>query len=363
MSMSRPSPRAFDTVHAEVDLDAVAGWLSDQGLPASITDAEPMSGGTQNTVIRLRVDGQRLVLRHPPAHPRPHSNQAIVREMTVLRSLEGTDIPHPAFFAGSEDPTVLGGAVFYLMQEIDGFNPSAELDVDYLKDPAAVEAADRSIVTSLARLAALDPRSVGLEDLGNPDGFLERQIDRQLDQFRSYGQHEDYDATWLGQLEQVAAWLKSHLPAPAAPALVHGDFQMSNLMLDRHRPRVAAILDWEMCTQGDPLLDLAWFLLCRPGVHEPGQIDSGREFFALRGTLTRSEVTEVFARESGRDVDSIAWYVGLAAFKWSVIVESTYLRSLAGKVDPRLGEYTHDLARRLHDTACLVIDSEWSLDR
>ena len=116
------------------DQAALQRWVSEQGLGSTVTGVEPLAGGTQNIVVRLRVDGHAMVLRRPPVHPRPTSDKTMLREIAALRTLAGTPVPHPGFIAGCDDLDVLG-VVFYLMEEIDGFNPGSEMDEAYVRDP------------------------------------------------------------------------------------------------------------------------------------------------------------------------------------------------------------------------------------
>src|SRR5919206_3001992 len=120
------------TVTAD-DQAAVQRWVREQGLGSEVTDVEPLTGGTQNIVVRLRVDGRPMVLRRPPLHPRPTSDKTMLREIAALRTLAGTDVPHPGFIAGCADLDVLG-VVFYLMEEVDGFNPGSDMAEAYVRD-------------------------------------------------------------------------------------------------------------------------------------------------------------------------------------------------------------------------------------
>jgi aminoglycoside phosphotransferase (APT) family kinase protein len=328
-----------------IDLDRLRAWLAGQGLPTAITDVRPLTGGSQNIVVRLALDGTPLVLRHPPAHPRPHSNRAIAREMRVLQALSGTDVPHPRFYAGTEDPAALHGAVFYLMAEVDGVNPAVELTPAY-DDPRVVQAVGPAVAVAAARLGDLDPAFVGLGDLGAP-GFLQRQIDRQLTAWEGLADLPGHDPAWLSRVPETADWLRTHLPTGTPPGLTHGDLHLSNLLLRRDRAEVAAIVDWEMCTVGDPLVDLAWLVLCWPGKDEPALVRTGDLLVDLPGMASRSEVVAAYAAASRRDTGTLPWYLAMVAFKFGIVVEGTYRRSLGGKASAELGAYSHDLARRL----------------
>ena len=118
---------------SDADQAALQRWVRQQGLGSTVTDVEPLTGGTQNIVVRLRVDGRPMVLRRPPLHPRPTSDKTMLREIAALRTLAGTTVPHPGFIAGCDDLDVLG-VVFYLMEEVDGFNPGSEMAEAYVRD-------------------------------------------------------------------------------------------------------------------------------------------------------------------------------------------------------------------------------------
>lgn len=332
---------------APIDLDAVEGWLAANGHPSQITDVEPLAGGSQNIVLRLRLDDQSLVLRHPPPHPRPHSNRALVREMDVLHALASTSIPHPRLYAGCRDESVLGGAVFYLMQAVEGFNPGVQVPASYTTSPELVRAVGLEVGGVLADLGEVDPVAIGLPELGDPDTYLDRQIDNALTTWRGFAGREGHDPGWLPEVEETADWLRARRPAPTRHGIVHGDYHLSNIIVGETRPEVAAIVDWEMSTIGDPLVDLGWLLLAWPGQREAALLESGKYLVGLDGMISRSDLAEAYAKRSSRTLDQLDWYVVLAAFKFAMIVESTYFRSLEGKASRQLGTYVHGLARNL----------------
>jgi aminoglycoside phosphotransferase (APT) family kinase protein len=337
---------AVGDVVGGLDLGRLRAWLVRRGLGERISDARVLSGGSQNVVLDLRIDGVPFVLRHPPLHARAHSDRAIAREMRVLGALAGRGLPVPELFAGSEDPGVLGGA-FYLMTRIEGFNPAVELPDAYRVDADLPRRAGGSVAIQLARLGALDPAAVGLGDIGAPEGFLRRQIDNALRLWSTFREDDGYDASWLGDVGNCARWLVATLPAASRPGIVHGDYQLNNVLLGRDVPEVTGILDWEMVTIGDPLLDLAWLLICWP----PSPVPSGGEL-ARRPTLpTRRELLASYAAHGDRDVSGIDWYVALACVKWAVLFETTHLRARAGRTAEATGRAAHDAARALMSTA------------
>jgi aminoglycoside phosphotransferase (APT) family kinase protein len=323
-----------------VDLAAVHRWGVDAGLPdAPIRDVRRIGGGTQNVVLRLSWGGRDLVLRRPPEHLRTSSNTALRREMRVLSALAGTDVPHPGFVAGCTDESVSGGAVFYLMKAVEGSNPGDELGEPYTDSAAARHDAALDTAGALARLAAVDHHAVGLGELGRPEGFLARQVPRWLDHLASYNALPGYPGSTLPHVDELAEWLTTRMPEGSRPGIVHGDYHLNNVLLAHDAPRVAAIVDWEMCTVGDPLLDLGWLLVTWPdGGPEP---IAGSTLAALGGLPGRDELVERYAAGSDRDLGGIDWYTVLAGLKLAVVIEGTHARAFAGQADPEVGLRLH----------------------
>ncbi|MBP2369000.1 phosphotransferase family protein [Pseudonocardia parietis] len=336
-----------------VDLAALTRWGNREGLFGAVSDITRIGGGTQNVVLRLRWDGRDLVLRRPPEHPRPGSDKTLLREIRVLSALAGTDVPHPGFVAGCTDTDVLG-VVFYLMEAVDGDNPGEELGEPYRSDADARHRAALDTATAVARLAAVDHEAIGLGDLGRPAGFLERQVPRWLDHLASYDQVAEYRGNRLPHVAELADWLREHQPEQSCPGLVHGDYHLNNVLLDPVTPRVAAIVDWEMCTIGDPLLDLGWLLVTWPEGADPAALTGG-PLADLGGLPGRAELIEAYAAHSDRDLSAIEWYTVLAGFKLAIVIEGTYARSLAGEADPEVGLRLHRAAvARLEYAATLA---------
>ncbi|MEV1293643.1 phosphotransferase family protein [Pseudonocardia sp. NPDC049635] len=323
-----------------VDLAALARWGQRHGLSGPIEQVDRIGGGTQNVVLRLSWGGRDLVLRRPPEHPRPGSDATIAREIRVLSALAGTDVPHPAFVAGCTDTDVLG-VVFYLMEAVEGDHPGTAVGEPYRGDPDARRAAALDTATALARLHAVDHEAIGLGELGRPAGFLERQVPRWLDHLASYERVPGYPGHRLPHVPELARWLEAHRPAQSRAGLVHGDYHLNNLLLDPVTPRVAAIVDWEMCTVGDPLLDLGWLLVTWPEGPEPL---AGAAFAALGGLPGTDELVAAYARRSDRDLSAVGWYTVLAGFKLAIVIEGTHARSFAGQADPEVGAHLHHAA-------------------
>jgi len=334
-----------------IDLEALAAWMDAEGLPAGpIAAVEPLVGGTQNVLVRFERGGHTFVLRRGPWHLRPTSNDALRREMRVLAALAGSAVPHPGLLAACPDEDVLGGgAVFYLMEAVDGFNPTVGLPALHAGDPAVRHAMGLAAVDAVAALGAVDHEAVGLGDVGQPAGFLERQVSRWLSELESYSRHEGYPGPSIPGLADVAAWLDAHRPATFTPGLSHGDYHLANLMFRYDGPEVAAIVDWEMCTVGDPLLDLGWLLATWP-TGDQGSIGGG-PLSTEGGLPTRAELVARYAEQTTRDLSAMAWYEVLACFKLGIILEGTHARAFAGKAPVEVGDLLHATALGLFSRA------------
>ena len=271
-------------------VSALTAWVVERGIGCTVSDVEPLAGGTQNVVVRLRVDDRRLVLRRPPPHPRPNSNRTMQREIAVLRTLSGSGVPHPEFVAGCEDLDFLG-VVFYLMEDVDGFNPATEVAPAYVTDPRMRHQVGLNYAADLARLSQAEWQGRPLQQLHRPGSFLARQVPNFRGLLESY-RHESYRPETL-DVGGLADWLDGHRPPDGEPGIMHGDAHLNNVLLHRDVPQVAAFVDWEMCTIGDPLLDLGWILVCWP--EDPDPINAGRELAALGDLPSRTELIAAYA--------------------------------------------------------------------
>ena len=339
------------------ELTRVAAWMSEQGLgEGPLEDIGEITGGTQNIMLRFTRAGRQYVFRRGPRHLRPVSNSVILRETRVLRALAGTDVPHAALIAVCEDTEVLGDAVFYLMDPIDGFNAGAGLPVLHASDAAVRYGMGLSMADAAARLGAVDHVAVGLGDFGKPDGFLDRQVPRWLSELESYAKFDNYPGADIGDVDAVAAWLREHQPRSFSPGIMHGDYHAANVMFSHDGPEVVAIVDWEMCTIGDPLLDLGWMLATwyRPGC-EPVLPN---ELMTAGGLASPAELVERYAQNTTRDLSDIDWYTVLACFKLGVILEGSNARAAAGLAPREIGDILHAATVRLFERAQQIMGGE-----
>jgi aminoglycoside phosphotransferase (APT) family kinase protein len=327
--------------------DSIAAWLGRHGVgDGKIEDAELLSGGTQNIMLKIECGGGTYVLRRGPLHLRPDTNKHLRREGRILGGLAKTDVPHARLVAFCEDEDVWSGSCFYLMELVDGFNATVELPEPYQSSAASRHALGLAVIDALARLAAVDPHAVGLDSIGRPDGFLARQVPRWLDEYARYPGFAGYRQPPHPAVAVMGTWLSAHMPPDAAPGLMHGDFHLANLMFRRDVPEVAAIIDWEMATVADPLLDLGWLLAMWPENHQ-GQADG---VLGVAGGLPHEdELVQRYTVRAGRPVEHLPWYTVLACLKLGVLLEGTYARSCAGLAPEETGLRLHATSTRLFE--------------
>lgn len=340
--MPRPDPGAGGVEGVEgVDLDRLTGWMDGEGLPGgAITGLERLAGGTQNILLRFERGGRRYVLRRPPLHKRANSDETMRREARVLGALAGSDVPHPRLIAACGDPEVLGAA-FYLMEPVEGANPTVALPPRYVEDRSWRWRLGLAMADGAAAVGAVDHVAAGLADLGRAEGYLERQVARWQRQLASYAQLDGYPGPDIPGVGEVAAWLERNRPSSWRPGLIHGDYHFGNVLCSPVRPALAAIVDWELTTIGDPLVDLGWLLATWPGEEDPApqvlQVRPWDGFPAPADLLAR------YAERSDRDLSAVAWYEVFACYKLGIILEGTFARAAAGLADRATGDLLHGM--------------------
>ena len=319
-----------------VDAAALARWMDARALPGA---GEPLhlgviSGGASNEIFEVTRGDARMVLRRPPRNVPAGRNETMGREYRVLAALNGTDVPHAEALAVCDDQSVIGAA-FYLMGFVDGWSPAsmngiwpAPFDTDLdARRGLAIE-----LVEAIGRLSKVDWRARGLDGFGRPDGFHERQVDRWLAHLSKFRFRD------LPGIDTAADWLRAHKPSRYEPSIIHGDYQFANVMYAHGAPaRMAAIVDWEMATIGDPLLDLGWVIMGWPrDDEEPGSLG----YVDYTGMPSRREALDAYERVSGRPTDEIDYYEILARFKIAIVLEGGYARFVQGGADnPRMEQF------------------------
>jgi aminoglycoside phosphotransferase (APT) family kinase protein len=313
-----------------IDIERLGAWMDGEGLPGKGEPIEHsfISGGSQNEIYEIRRGDLHGALRIPPP-PAPESrDEGIWREWRIIEALDGTDVPHTPAIAACRDKDVLGRA-FYVMGYVDGWSPmglvteadgSRPWPEPFRSDVDAKRGLAYQLVEGIALLGNVDWQAKGLDDLGRPDGFHERQVDRWT------GFLERIKGRELPGFEEAAAWLRAHKPIDYVPGLMHGDYQFANVMFEHGAPaRLAAIVDWEMGTVGDPKLDLGWVVHSWP--EDTSAPADGFSYVDMRGMPSRSEVLAHYSEVSGRQVDDIDYYCVLAKWKLAVVLEQGFQRA------------------------------------
>ncbi len=375
------------------DVARLAVWLRSNGLPDAVPDVRLIAGGRSNLTYRLDFPsaGQapvgsqtagsqaagsqaagsqaagsasdsalRLVLRRPPlGHVLPTAHD-MTREYRVTSALHGTNVPVPRPVALCQDPSVIG-APFYLMEWVDGAVLRTREDADSLT-PAQAEEVSRRFVGMLATIHGLDVDDVGLGGFGRPEGYLARQLTRWQRQWELSATRE------MPGYEELLGRLAGGMPvhsemgesgpagqARSAGSLVHGDFRLDNMLITLSgEPKIAAVVDWEMSTLGDPLADLGLTLVywADPGEEDLLQFSRRGGLTTSPGFLTRAELAQRYADMTGRDLTRLGYYMAFGCFKLAVVLEGIHARFLqhktVGEGFDRQGEVVPALIERAH---------------
>jgi aminoglycoside phosphotransferase (APT) family kinase protein len=330
-------------------------WLRGAGLlapGAALAGLRRLSGGTQNTLIRFDCEDTPYVLRLSGDGRHPGRPDVVRREIAVLNAMSGTDVPRAGMVAACTDAHVLG-AVFYVMAAVDGFNPGEAVPTLLRESPPRQRQIGVAIVDALVTLYQVDVRPLVDAGFRAPDGWLERQPDRWARQLADYGA--------LGSLDggpAIAAWLRDRMPARWSPGLIHGDFNLGNVLVDDDCSRVAAIVDWELATVGVPMLDLAQLLVTWPVGNDASPYDR-RD---LPHLTTRAELFARYAGVAPREPDHLEWYCVLACFRLGVILEGAQARAARDAGSADTGRRLHRIAIGLFDLAEQLMAGRSPLD-
>lgn len=308
-----------------IDTARLATWMDEQDLPGkgAPLEARFLSGGTQNEIYEITRGDESCVIRLPPAGAPADRDNGIMREWRIIQALDGTDVPHTSAIAACADTSVLGRS-FYLMGFVDGWSPMdhrhgwpAPFDTD-LEERAGLA---YQLAEGIGLLSKIDWKAKGLHDLGRPDGFHDRQVDRWTRFFDRIKGRE------VEGLDVATKWLQNNRPLDYIPGLMHGDYQFANVMFEHGKPaKLAALIDWEMGTVGDPKLDLAWMVQSWPEDMNSKEAAEA-SYVDLRGMPTRSQLVDHYAEVSGRQVDDLDYYLVLAKWKLAIVLEQGFQRA------------------------------------
>lgn len=313
-------------------------------LPDAEVRVRQFSGGASNLTYQLDIGNRSLVLRRPPAGTKPKSGHDMHREYRVLVALHG-HFPCPQVYAYSDDVDLIG-APFYVMEKLDGTilrrDPPAHLHYD------ATQARQlcHNLLDTLIRLHTLDYASLGLTDLGHPTGYVQRQVD---------GWCARFERAWTSDMPKfkaVMAWVRAHCPPDSPrPGLIHNDYRFDNVVLSpKDDLTIVGVLDWEMCTLGDPLMDLGSVLAYWIQADDPPELEALRmQPSNLPGMLDRRGVLDYYAERTGCDTTHFGFYYIFGLFRLAAIAQQIYYRFKLGQTHnpkfQRFSLYVETLAK------------------
>lgn len=319
---SLPPGHPLDPASLAHWLDAVAPQLG-----SAAPELTRLAGGSSGAVFRISRGEGLAVLRMPVWPPRADSAHGMAREAKVLGALGSTPAPHPRLLAYEADAATVGLPVL-LMEFVDGWLGSAPPPPPFA-NPTGRHALAFALIHAVAQVGLVDYEQVGLGGLGRPEGFLDRQVGRWLGQLEGYKTAYGHPGREIPDLHYVADWLRANRPATQKAALIHSDIGFPNVMFANNPPpHVAAIIDWEIATLGDPLLDLGRAIYTFPG----RKVGSGKgRMHDLSDMPTREDLAERYADLTGLDVAALDYYCVLSAFKLACIIEFNYFRAATGQ--------------------------------
>jgi aminoglycoside phosphotransferase (APT) family kinase protein len=306
--------------------EPLARYLNERGIGSGRLDATSIGEGHSNVTFLVLRDGAEFILRRPPRPPFAATAHDVLREARILSALATTDVRVPRVLLACEDESVLG-VPFYVMERVAG-------DVITATVPTRLDNEDQrraiafELIDALVDLHALDP-SVSRLPTTNGAEYVSRQL-RRFDGL--WARHRTRD---LPDVDHARRWLEAHAPPPAVPTIVHGDYRLGNVMYaPGPRARLVAILDWEIASVGDPLVDVGWLLSTYP---EPG--DTSGTLLSMAGAVARggfprrAELAARYEERTGRSIRDLGWYTAFAFWRAAVGLESLYRRALNGSTD------------------------------
>ncbi len=326
------------TAHAPagIDLDRLATWAEAnlERFRPPFT-AEQIAGGRSNITVKLTdADGRPSIIRRPPLHTTLATAHDVGREYRIIDALGPTPVPVPEAYANCVDESVIG-APFYVMEYVDGIVLNDVGSAQHLSEEAR-HRVNLSVVDAQVALHAVDVDAVGLSDLARRDDYIGRQLRRW------YRQYEAQKTDDLPGIESMYELLTAKMPEQLESTIVHGDLRSGNCMIDT-QGEVLAVLDWELCTLGDPLADIGYLLATSPAADDELIADTVAPSVAP-GFADRAEVAARYAERSGRDLSHIDYYIAFSHWKLACILQGVMVRTQAGAQGDSSGNF--DFLRR-----------------
>jgi aminoglycoside phosphotransferase (APT) family kinase protein len=294
--------------------------LDAHGLGSGPIEARLVGDGQSNVTIRIERGTESFVLRRPPRPPFQPTAHDVLREARIQKALQGTAVPVPEIVLVHPDTELLG-VPFYLMRWLDGDVLTTTLPTRFT-GPGDVRSIVESMAATLADLHAVDFDAVGLGDLGKRTGFAARQMMRWNTVWQTTRGRDIPDVEWVGR------WLTDNVPQGNDTRLIHNDYRIGNIMLaPDDQPRIRAVLDWEIATLGDPLIDLAWTLTTYPQAGDAaGTLLSLASSLVVPNAPTRAGLAELYEKSSGHKLPEMRWYLAFSFWRAAVGLESLYVR-------------------------------------
>jgi aminoglycoside phosphotransferase (APT) family kinase protein len=335
----------------ELNLPALESYLTTH-LPelSGPLVVEQFPSGYSNLTYLIRLGERELVLRRPPFGANIKSAHDMGREYKVLTGLRRVypHVPEPLLYCA--DDSVIG-APFYVMERVQGVILRAQPPRGSVLTPALMTRLSAAIIDNLAAIHALDYHAAGLADLGKPEGYVARQIGGWSKRYRAAQTEE------IASVEAALTWLEQHMPPESGAAIIHNDYKYDNVVLaPDDLTRVVAVLDWEMCTLGDPLLDLGTTLGYWIEPHDPPALQAMFGLTRLPGNLDRQQVVERYIAASGRNIPDPLFYYIYGLFKIAVIIQQIYYRYQQGHTQDRRFAGLIDVVRGCGHMAALALE-------
>lgn len=335
----------------QLDDAALGAYLVRELGGSEKVSIEQFPGGHSNLTYLIHHGEHEYVLRRPPFGSKVKRAHDMGREVAVLSKLAPVWSLAPRVLSYCPDESVLG-APFYLMERRHGIILRKEVPAGLTIDARASERLCELLVDALVALHSVDYVAAGLGDFGKPVGYIERQVRGWTERYAG-SQTDD-----LATVTAVASWLESNRPVDGSPRLIHNDFKFDNLIFDRSLSHITGILDWEMATIGDPLMDLGTSLSYWVHIDDPPPLQLIRfGLTTIPGMWTRSQVAQRYAEVSGRAVSSLIFYYAFGLFKTAVVAQQIYYRYANGVTkDPRFASF-------IHGVRALTEQAKWAIDR
>ncbi len=331
----------------ELNQQALVSYLQGKLEGVDNLTVEQFPGGHSNLTYMLRTPAREYVLRRGPLGPVAPKAHDMAREYKVLKAVHPFFQPAPEVFLVCDNPSIVG-AVFFIMERRHGIVVRDRVPPELAAFSDYQQRVSRGFIDCLVELHAIDIQKHGLISLGKPDGFLERQVHGWFERWLRAKTEE------IALMDRIIQWLTDRMPASPAPTLVHNDFKLDNVMLNLEDPgRIEAVLDWEMATVGDPLVDLGLILCYWAQPSDPGGTKAS--ITAQPGWYTRDELIGRYAQQTGRDMSLINYYEVFALFKLAVVLQQIYVRFHRGQTqDERFRHFDKRVHNLIQQAAALI---------